>query len=408
MTSQQKRKVFNALFMVVFAVTLGFSVVNPFLPVYLNNIVGQGFMIALIFSGFSLAKLVFTPLMGRWSDAAGSRKPFIISGLIMHTVIAFFFFLLPEDITLIVIFRFLQGVATAMIRPVAQAFVGEISTKNHEGSSMATFDVSFYAALTIGPLIGGIIGEMASFRGVFFILLLFCLLALIIALFTVTDDKTPPPKQETNHRHGNHLRINPTLSGLYCLIFARSFGIVCIPIFLPVFMASRFHLSYLAIGVCIASGSMITALLLRPMGKLSDMLNRRMLVMAGGIMSGVITLMLPLAGNFWQLILLCMTIAFFSTLSLPATSAILVEEGRRFGLGYTMGVFHSVMNAGFFIWPLLGGLLMDTIGLESIFLAAGILSVAGSFLFAFLCPRTIQKEVFPQEPLKDKFSFICK
>ena len=390
MTKRQKKRVYTSLFTIVFAVSLGFCVVNPFFPLYLKNLTNQGFVIALVFSGFFFAKMVLTPLLGKWSDYR-NRRIFILSGLVIHTLVAFFFVLLPQSIMLIVILRFFQGCATAMVRPIAQAFVGDISTKNHEGTSMGTFDISFYAALAVGPVIGGLIGHIAGFRGVFLILFILCLIALFIALATITGGRKQQAaaRPVANDRHCGSLRDSRVLAGLYGLIFARSFGFVCLPIFLPIFIDGHFHIGCFGIGICMASGSLVTAMLLRPMGKLSDRVNRRMLVVAGGVISGLIIIVIPWTGSLWQLILLNMAVAFFSTMSLPATSAILVEEGKSFGLGYTMGWFHSIMNAGFFIGPLVGGVLMDVLGLKSIFLVAGIFGIAGSLLFALMCPRTV-------------------
>lgn len=391
MTEQQKRHSFIALFTVVFTVTLGFSLVNPFFSVYAKGLTGQGLMIALVFSGFSLAKMLFTPLMGRWSDFR-SRRIFILAGLVMHCLIAFFFVLLPQNLAIIIALRFLQGIATAMVRPIAQAFVGDISTENHVGSLMGSFDVSFYAALGIGPLLGGLIADRLGYRGMFLFLMLLCICALFAALFIINQDNRLPSSQARPHNRCEDVSANHTLQGLFFLIFTRSFGIAIMPIFLPLFIDSNLHCGYLGIGIGIASGSITTALLLHPFGKLADLSNRRTLVIAGGIMSGLLTLLLPLAESLGQLILLSIFLASFTTLSLPASSAILVEEGRSHGLGFTMGIFHTVMNIGFFIGPLLAGMLMDTFGLNSVFWTAGLLGIAGSTFFAFRSTPAVRED----------------
>lgn len=386
MTNQQKRQVFHTLFMVVFAVTLGFSVVNPFFPVYMKTLTGHGLIIALVFSGFFLAKMIFTPFLCRWSDFAG-RRIFILCGLALHTLIAFVFFLLPENIIFIVVLRFFQGVATAMVRPIAQAFVGDISPENHEGTSMGTFDVAFYIALSVGPILGGAIGDNIGYRGMFGVLLILCFTALLIALTTMTREKQIPVKENITLSLSKDIFDNPPLQGLLTFIFARSFGIVILPIFLPLFLLTRFHASHLEIGICLAACSITTALLLPGMGQLSDRGNRKTLVAVGGMMSGLFTLALPLAQNYWQAMALCILLSFSSALSIPASTAMLVEEGRRHGLGYTMGLFHTTMNIGFFIGPLLAGLLMDTLGMNSLFQTAGLLGIAGALLFALRLAR---------------------
>ena len=391
MTSQQKR-VFKSLFTTVFAVTLGFAVVNPFFPIYAKELTGQGVMIALVFSGFFLAKIIATPLMGKWSDAK-SRKGIIVSGLILHTLVAAIFFFLPQSLILVIVLRFLQGVATAMVRPIAQAFVGDFIEEDHVGSSMGTFDISFYAALAIGPVIGGGVGDIMGYRGMFLILIILCLVALVSSLFTETDDRRIRGDRAFHHASCQDIFSNHTLQGLFCFILARSFSIVVISIFVPILIDTYFQTGYLGIGVCIAAGSITTALFLRPVGLLSDVCDRRALVIAGGILTGMLLFLIPFAHTLWSLILLNILLALTGTLSLPATTALLVEEGRHHGLGYTLGIFHSVMNAGFLVGPILGGILMDAVGIQAVFPIAGVLGICGTLFFAIRSTRVAEEEV---------------
>lgn len=386
MTSLQKKKVFNALFVIVFAVTLGFSVVNPFFPVYMKTLTGQGLIIALVFSGFFLAKMILTPVLCRWSDFA-SRKIFIICGLALHTAAAFIFLWLPENVLLILVLRFVQGAATAMVRPVAQAFVGDMTPENHEGSSMGTFDVSFYAALGMGPILGGVIGDCIGYRGLFLVLLILCFTALLIAITSIHPDKPVRNNPGFSTPSGGNLFRDRTLQGLFAFIFTRSFGVVILPIFLPLYLQSHLGASHLEIGICIAAGSIATALLLRSSGKLSDLWNRKTLVTSGGVASGLVLVMLPMANQFWQALALSLLLAFFSTLSLPASTALLVEKGRDYGLGASMGITHTIMNIGFFAGPLAAGLLMDAWGLDSVFRVAGLTGIAGVLIFVLRCPE---------------------
>jgi MFS transporter, DHA1 family, multidrug resistance protein len=385
MTSQQKRQILNALFVVIFAVTLGFAVVNPFFPIYMKNITGQGIGIALVFSGFFLAKMIFTPLFCRWSDFI-NRRTFILCGLALHTGIAFLFLLLPENILFILFLRFLQGAATAMVRPIAQAFVGDISPEHREGSTMGAFDISFYAALGIGPLVGGIIGDFLGCRAMFLMLFILCLAALFIAAIAVESLEPPQSEPRPSVRYEMHIFRNQTLQGLFFFIFTRSFGIVVLPIFLPLLLRTRFQASYIEIGICAAAGSVTTAVLLGWMGKLSDRWDRKTMITAGGFLSGILILVFPMAHDSRQIIALTVAQAFFSTLSLPASFAMLIDQGRKYGLGQAMGIAHTLMNIGFFTGPLAAGLLMDELGLGIVFAAAGLAGIAGSLFFAVHCP----------------------
>ena len=110
------------------------------------------------------------------------------------------------------------------------------------------------------------------------------------------------------------------------------------------------------------ANTVVTALLLRPMGLLSDRVRRDRLVVAGGRAAALLTLCLPLAETFPQLLGLSVCIGAAGALSMPASSALLVEEGGRQGMGLTMGVFNGAMNLGAVLAPLAGGVAFGFFG----------------------------------------------
>jgi len=246
---------------------------------------------------------------------------------------------------------------------------------------MGTFDVSFYIAAGIGPLLGGAVGDIIGYRGIFGILLLLCFIALLVLLATMRGGTRSCANHIGDVKEVKTVFENPRLQGLFPYILTRSFGIVIMPVFLPLLLYTRFHTNHLEIGICIAAGPITTALLLRGTGKLSDRWNRKTLVAAGGVASGLFMLCVPLVQSFWLIVILCVLLACSSALSLPASTALLVEEGRVHGLGYTMGLFHTAMNIGFFLGLIIAGLLMDTLGISSIFFAAGLLVMLGTLFF---------------------------
>ena len=160
-------KVFATLFLAVFSVTLGVGLVVPLLPVYAYELGASGLHIGLIFGGFSLSRTVFLPLFGRLSDLKG-RKAFITTGLLAYFLVSLGF-ALSKDLNVFILIRVLQGIASAMILPVAQAYIGDITPPHKEGLVMGLFNLSLYGGLSLGPVLGGaandLFGIQASFLG---------------------------------------------------------------------------------------------------------------------------------------------------------------------------------------------------------------------------------------------------
>jgi DHA1 family multidrug resistance protein-like MFS transporter len=75
-------------------------------------------------------------------------------------------------------------------------------------------------------------------------------------------------------------------------------------------------------------------------------------------------------------------------ISLPPATAMVVEEGRKFGMGSTMGLFNMAMSFGLAGGPLLSGLFVESLGLESPFYIAAIAALVGLFIFIFFINRS--------------------
>jgi MFS family permease len=294
----------------------------------------------------------------------------------------------------------MQGIGAALVRPIALAFIGDIAPARREALTMGTFDISYFSAQAIGPMIGGVIKDVAGFPGIFMSLAALSLLSLIFALFFVMA--SPPGRPESAAPTRSRLSgsgIGRTLIGLSGFILTRSFSIALFAVFIPIFMYDHLRLTGLEMGIIMGAGTVVTALLLRPMGSMSDRLDRRWMVIFGGSMTALLTFCLPLAQSFAHLLTLSVAIGIFRVVSLPASSALLVREGNHYGMGLAMGIFNGAMNFGTVLAPLAGGFALGVFGIRPIFYGAAVLGLMG-VVFFYICtlpaasPGKKAKEVY--------------
>ena len=81
MKSKQYQQIFNVLFISIFAAMMGLGIVSPIMPVFAEDLGASGIWLGIIFSGFSLSRGVFMPIVGNLSDKNG-RKKYIVTGLL--------------------------------------------------------------------------------------------------------------------------------------------------------------------------------------------------------------------------------------------------------------------------------------------------------------------------------------
>ncbi|MCE5264994.1 MAG: MFS transporter [Deltaproteobacteria bacterium] len=400
MSDDEKRSAYRGLFVINFMVSLGFGIVDPFFPVYAVNAGATGFHIALIFSAYAVAKMVMSPLSGWWSDHRG-RRELIIAGLCTCLAVSLCYLLAPEPLALIVL-RVVQGIGAALVRPIALAFIGDIAPARREARTMGTFDISYFSAQAVGPMIGGVIKDVAGFSGVFMSLAVLCLLSLFSALFFVMPSPPKMPGSEARTRPRlSGSGIGRTLIGLSGFILTRSFSIALFAVFIPIFMYDHLKLTGLEMGIIMGASTVVTALLLRPMGNMSDRLNRRWMVIFGGSMTALLTFCLPSAQSFAHLLALSVAIGVFRAVSLPASSALLVQEGNFYGMGLAMGIFNGAMNFGTVLAPLAGGLALGVFGIKTIFYGAAFLGLIG-IVFFYACTLPVAS---PGK--KEKEAYAC-
>jgi MFS family permease len=161
-----KKSAMLVVFLVVFVDLLGFGIVLPLLPRYVDQYFSPdtpklqvGIVIGLLYCAFSGMQFLCSPVWGRLSDRIG-RKPVLLIGLLASVVFyALFGFAssLPAEqatlaLTLLFVSRIGAGIAGATISTAA-AVIADCTTKENRARGMALIGAAFGIGFTFGPLI---------------------------------------------------------------------------------------------------------------------------------------------------------------------------------------------------------------------------------------------------------------
>jgi len=366
----------TVLWLSLFTAMLGIGVLMPLLPIYAEGMGASGLFLGLIFAAFSIARIIFMPLFGKLSDRHG-RKPFIVIGLAIQVLsaVAFYYSLDPYHLLLT---RFFQGLAGALVLPIAMALVGEISPPGREGSYLGYFSVALFIGFGAGPLFGGLISDHWSIQVNFAVLGILCLAAFLGVLFFLPPRQIPTnPRSRTVVPYRTLLR-NPVISGMFLYRTANSCGRGVISVFLPLFGEAVLGLSLSQVGIILSANLMATAVFQPLFGHLADRSSRRALVICGSTLQGVAMFLMPLLDGFTDALLLNILMGLAGAVSLPAASGMIVTEGKKGGMGGAMAIFNIGMSLGLTVGPILGGGVFDLTGYPGAFIFGGTISILGA------------------------------
>lgn len=359
---------------------LGMGIVVPILPFYAETLGASGIWIGLIFSGFSISRFIFMPIVGSLSDKVG-RKIFIATGLFMNVLTALGFVVAetPETLTL---FRFGQGFAAAMIVPIAQAYVGDMSPAGREGKYMGLFSVALFSGFSVGPLMAGIIQDNYGIEATFYALSALMFLAFLLVCFFLPELQLYQKKTQLLSKGYLSILRDKIVRALLTFRFTTSMCRGAIIAFVPIFAYNNLQLSSSQIGVAISSNIFVTSILSMPFAVLADIVDRKKLIILGGLLFSGVLLILPSIRTFTQLLFLSLLSGTLGAMVLPPASAIMVEQGRIYGMASTMILFNMSMSIGLASGPPLAGWLMDVLGLDLVFCFFSAVGFLGTSFFA--------------------------
>src|SRR5256885_1409156 len=155
---KMKRSPLLVIFITVFIDLVGFGIVIPVLPFYVE---GTKFhastrMVGLLFASYSVMQLIFTPILGRLSDKYGRRPILLIS--LLGTAAGFLVLGFATTLWMLFAGRIIDGISGGNIS-TAQAYIADITTPENRAKGMGMIGAAFGLGFTFGPAIGGVLSK---------------------------------------------------------------------------------------------------------------------------------------------------------------------------------------------------------------------------------------------------------
>src|SRR5262245_31149321 len=157
---------FAALVLAMLPAVLDQTILATALPTIASD-VGSLADVSWLVTAYVVAATAATPLWGKLGDRHGRKRLLQIS--LAWFVLASAACGLANDITQLIVLRAVQGIAAGGLMTLAMASVGDLVPARERSRYQGYIAAAFAVATVIGPLIGGLLVQHASWRWVFYV-----------------------------------------------------------------------------------------------------------------------------------------------------------------------------------------------------------------------------------------------
>jgi MFS family permease len=372
---------------------MGNSMIFIVIPLYVAQLPAPSFplpesvLVGMLISLYGLIFSMAQPVMGVISDHLRRRKVFILGGLVVMTGSTLAFTLASRYVDLLLI-RSLQGVGVALMVPAALAVLSKSTEKHTRGGSMGFYSMMRMVGFSLGPLIGGLVHVKFGFNAVFFTAAFILLISMTLVQQWVDD----PPEEGPFHEVERPRLFNPALLangtgflGVATFLMATSFSLMTA---LENEFNARLEQTALGFGIAFSALTITRLIFQLPLGRLSDRIGRKPLIIGGLIFMAPATVLLGYVSSTLQLTG-ARALQGLAAAGIAAPTFALAADLSRVGTeGQQMSVIAMGFGFGITVGPLVAGLLAVR-AFELPFLIGGLLCLGGAWLVHRKVPESI-------------------
>lgn len=149
------------VFMILFLDIIGIAIIMPVLPAFLQELTGDDVSAAAIDGGwllliYSAMQFMFAPLLGNLSDRFGRRPILLVS--VLTFAIDNLICAAATSFWMLFVGRALAGFSGGSFA-TCSAYIADISDDKTRARNFGLIGIAFGVGFTIGPVIGGLLGE---------------------------------------------------------------------------------------------------------------------------------------------------------------------------------------------------------------------------------------------------------
>lgn len=396
------------LFVVVFIDLVGFGILTPLIPFYVERLGARPELITLIIAVHPLAQSLAMPLWGALSDRVG-RRPVLLASMLGHAA-AYLLVGFADSLWLLALARLLSGATSANLS-TAYAYTSDITTPEQRAGAMGRISAAFGLGFAVGPAIGGLLAGGATIADANLMrpaigAALFSFAAFLAIAAFLPETRPGGVPRPAGEAEGPGLLANagrvarrPVVTLMLCMaVIVLIFMSVRESIF-PLWANHVHQLNARELGMMLGwTGALIFFVQFFGMGWLANRFGELNLVKTAIVCLGTAWLGFTVARNIPEL-LAAMTIGAFGTAFFQTSmQSLLSKRAGPTERGAVLGVYQSSSAMARFMGQAGAGTLYGQLGTQAPFLIGGICMVPALFLAGRIGRRLAMPPGSPAAP----------
>jgi MFS transporter, DHA1 family, multidrug resistance protein len=391
-TAPEAARHLRLLLRAIFWVSFPFGILSFVLPIYGRELGASAIEIGGLFSAFALVPVLVRPVLGRALDRWG-RRPFLLLGLVGY-VAAMVVFALADNVGLLLLGRFIQGMGQAFLWLTALTIVADLAPETGRGLSFGAVDEATNRGAIIGTTIGftglfvmqgsGDLGFRAFWPLLFGAFAVPALLAFGTAWSGIPETRPSQVVQPVQSQP-----VSRRLLALMGIVFVTGASAAMVWPLLMVFLGDHLGAGVADLTLAYLPAALIGAVLPSRTGRLADRFGRQTLMVVGLLVGAGASVLIPHLRTVVLLAALWAVESIGYAAAVPAERAFVADIAGADTRGTSYGLYTFAYFLGALVGPLAGGWLYEAVDPSTPFyLNAAVLAVGAVLVWTVLGRRT--------------------
>lgn len=368
-----------ALKLATFVIALGYSLILPVMPFYMENLGAGGRELGWLTAVYALTQTVCAPFWGALSDRIG-RKPIISVGIIGYAI-SLFLFGLASSFWALFIARSLSGILSSATSVASLAYVGDSSSEDERSKNMSQLGAAMSVGVMIGPLLGGVLAgyslALPFFTGAGISFIAF------ILIVTLLPESIERPVQSHKKETFDFSYLRSIVLGpagiILMLVFVVHFCQTGLQGITGLYVVDKFGFTTRQVGVVwmVLAGVLIVVqgFLTGPLEKKAG---EKLLILIGVFSKALVAFAMVLTSGFVSVLVVFSLFAVSSAITVPTLNASLSKVANQHK-GTLMGFASTAGNLSKVVAPLLAGYLYES-NIELPYIIMGWIALIGAVI----------------------------